>query len=91
VQHAVDTAVRDEILDAPVATALALVLLKLEAGGPHDRSDIVALAEAQPVLGTFDWRDAVAAPLPRLSSCARAAWNRVAPDLPRWRPDRDSL
>lgn len=90
-QLAVDTALRDDVLDAPVATALSLVLLKLEAGGPHDRNDIVALAEAQAALGTFDWRDAVAAHLPRLSSSARAAWERVAPDLPRWRPGSDSL
>lgn len=82
-QHAVDTAVRDDVLDAPVATPLALVLLKLEAGGPHDRNDIVALAEAQTTLGSFDWRDAVPAHLPRLSAAARAAWERVVPDLPR--------
>lgn len=81
-QLAVDTALRDDVLDAPVATALALVLLKLEAGGPHDRNDIVALAEAQRALGTYDWRGAVAAHLPRLSAAARATWDRVAPDLP---------
>ena len=79
---AVDTALRDDVLDAPVATALALVLLKLEAGAPHDRNDIVALAEAQRALGTYDWRDAVADHLPRLSASARAAWQRVADDLP---------
>lgn len=81
-QLAVDTALRNDVLDAPVATALALVLLKLEAGAPHDRNDIVALAEAQTALGTFDWRDAIAAHLPRLSAPARTAWERVAPDLP---------
>jgi hypothetical protein len=81
-QHAVDTSVRDDVLDAPVATARALVLLKLEAGAPHDRNDVVALAEAQKALGTYDWRDAIAAHLPRLSASARSAWDRVAPDLP---------
>lgn len=81
-QLAVDTARRDDVLDAPVATALALVLLKLEAGAPHDRNDILALAEAQKALGTYDWRDSVAAHLPRLSDAARTAWDRVAPDLP---------
>lgn len=81
-QYALDTALRDDVLDAPVATALALVLLKLEAGGPHDRNDIVALAAAQQALGTYDWRDAIAAHLPHLSPSARAAWERVAPDLP---------
>lgn len=81
-QLAVDTALRDDVLDAPVATALALVLLKLEAGGPYDRNDIVALAEAQRTLGTYDWRDEIAAHLPHLSASARAAWERVLPDLP---------
>lgn len=81
-QLAVDTAVRDEILAAPVATALALVLLNLEAGAPHDRNDIVALAEAQKALGTYDWCAAVTPHLPRLTEAARTAWERVAPDLP---------
>jgi hypothetical protein len=80
---AVDTAARDAILDAPVATALALVLLKLEAGAPHDRNDIVALAEAQSALGTYDWRDAIEAHVPHLGAAARDAWQRVAADLPR--------
>jgi hypothetical protein len=79
---AVETAVRETTLDAPVATALALVLLKLEAGAPHDRNDIVALAEAQSVLGTYDWRDAIEAHVPQLGSAARAAWQQVAPALP---------
>lgn len=81
-QLAVDTAVRDEILAAPVATALALVLLKLEAGAPHDRNDIVALAEAQKALGTYAWRDAVTPHLAHLTAAARTAWERVVPDLP---------
>lgn len=81
-QLAVDTAAHDDVLGAPVAAPLALVLLKLEAGAPHDRNDVVALAEAQKTLGTYDWRDAVAAHLPRLSATARAAWDRVATDLP---------
>ncbi|MBM4244808.1 MAG: hypothetical protein FJ148_13490 [Deltaproteobacteria bacterium] len=81
-QLAVDTAVREDVLGAPVATAVALVLLKLEAGAPHDRNDIVALAEAQKALGTYDWRGAIAAHLPRLSAAARATWDRVAADLP---------
>ena len=81
-QVAVDSPVRDDILEAPVATALALVLLKLEAGAPHDLSDVLALAEAQRTLGTYDWRDQIAAHLPRLSATARAAWDRIAPDLP---------
>jgi hypothetical protein len=42
----------------------------------------VALAEAQKALGTCDRREAIAAHLPRLSASARAAWDRIAPDLP---------
>jgi hypothetical protein len=82
-QLAVDSAAAEPLLHAPVASALGLVLLKLEAGGPQDRNDIVALAEAQAVLGRFDWSDAVERHLPRLGAAARAAWERVAPQLPR--------
>jgi hypothetical protein len=80
---AVASAVRDPTLDAPVASAAALVLLKLEAGGPQDLNDILALADAQNELGRFDWQDAVEQHLPRLSDAARAAWRRVAADLRR--------
>lgn len=80
---AVDTAVHDATLDALIATALALVLLKLEAGAPHDRNDIVALAEAQSTLGTYDWRDAIETHLPHVGAAARDARQRVAADLPR--------
>jgi hypothetical protein len=80
---AVESAVRDATLGAPAATAIALVLLKLEAGGPQDLNDILALAGAEAVLGRAGWREAVEQHLPRLSEPARAAWQRVAADLPR--------
>jgi hypothetical protein len=82
-QFAVDSARGEQTLGAPVATPLALVLLKLEAGGPQDRNDILALADAQLTLGTLDWRGAIDAHLPRMSEHARAAWTKLVPDLPR--------
>jgi hypothetical protein len=80
---AVGTSAVEPALAVPVATSLALVLLKLEAGGPQDRSDIVALPEAEAVLGRFDWSDAVEPHLPRLGDGAREVWRCVADDLPR--------
>jgi hypothetical protein len=80
---AVDTCVVEPALGAPVATSLALVLLKLEAGGPQDRNDILALAEAEAALGRFLWGEAVEQHVPRLSEAAREVWRRVAADLPR--------
>lgn len=80
---AVETAVRNGTLHAPVATALGIVLLKLEAGGPQDLNDILALAEAAVVLDRLDWPAAVEQHLARLSQPARAAWRRVVRDLPR--------
>jgi hypothetical protein len=80
-QLAVATARRHAELGAPVATPLALLLLKLEAGGPQDRHDIVALVEAQRALGTEDWLREIERHLPHLSDAARACWQRVAADL----------
>ena len=82
-QLAVDTAAWDPILNAPVATPAALVMLKLEAGAPHDLNDILALATAQAVLGGPDWRSVVERDLDRLSASARDAWQRVSADLSR--------
>lgn len=80
---AVETAVREPWLAAPVASAVGLVLLKLEAGAPHDLNDVLALAGATAALGRDDWHDAVEGHLSRLSEHARAAWQRVVRDLPR--------
>lgn len=80
---AVDTAGREPALGAPVASVVGLVLLKLEAGSPQDLNDILALAEASVALGRYGWHDAVERHVPRLSASGRAAWQRVAPDLPR--------
>jgi len=80
-QLAVDTAASSSALGCPVATPLALVLLKLEAGGPQDRSDILSLVEAQRVLGRAAWLAEVPSHLPCLSAEARACWERVEADL----------
>ncbi|MEW6267779.1 MAG: hypothetical protein AB1689_00610, partial [Thermodesulfobacteriota bacterium] len=82
-QLAVDTAERHAELDAPVATPLALLLLKLEAGGPQDLHDVLALVAAQRALGEDAWLADVPRHLPRLSDAARACWPRVAADLAR--------
>ena len=80
-QLAVDSAASSSDLGCPVATPLALVLLKLEAGGPQDRSDILSLAEAQRVLGSVSWLAEIPRHLPHVSVEARACWERVEPDL----------
>jgi len=78
-QRAVDTPEVSEVLGCPVATPLALTLLKLEAGGPQDCWDVVSLIQAHRALGRAAWVDEVPACLPRLSAEARACWRRVAP------------
>lgn len=78
---AVDTALRSSVLGVPVATPLALTLLKLEAGGPQDRNDILALVDAQRSLGVAAWVEEIAGHVPRLSAHAQACWKRVAADL----------
>lgn len=80
-QLAADSATPEATLGCPVATPLALLLLKLEAGGPQDRNDILALADAQRTLGTADWLGEIVTHLPRLSTPARATWERVRADL----------
>ena len=76
---AVDTAVRHSTLACPVATPLALVLLKLEAGGPQDRHDILGLVTAQRDLNGASWLSDVAAHVTSLSPEARALWRALAP------------
>jgi hypothetical protein len=81
---AVAPAAHDTLLDAPVASLEAMVLLKLEAGGPQDLNDILSLADAVRVLGgQVHWHATIGPHLERLSAPARLAWQRVAGDLPR--------
>lgn len=79
-RFAVDSATPNAGVDALVATPLALVLLKLEAG-PQDRNDILALVQAQEALGGAAWLAAVPQHLAHVSAEARSCWARVAPDL----------
>ena len=80
---AVATAEQSEILGCPVATPIALVLLKLEAGSARDRYDIVALVEAQRVLNGAAWFVDVGQHVARLSRDARVCWTEVEPLLAR--------
>jgi len=82
-RFAVDTAAENTTVGARVATPLGLVLLKLEAGGPQDRNDILALVQARQALAGAGWLADVPAHLPHLSAEARACWARVEPDLVR--------
>jgi hypothetical protein len=80
-RFAVKTAEMHPMLDLPVATSLALVLLKLEAGGPVDRSDIVGLVDTRRQLGDESWLAEIAQHLPHLSEDARACYTALAPHL----------
>jgi len=68
---AVQTASQDEELGIPVVSPLGLFLLKLEAGGPQDRYDILSLVAAQRALNGASWLAEVAAREGLLSASAR--------------------
>ena len=76
---AMDFAVRTAELNQGrrVATPLALILLKLEAGGTRDRQDVVALAQARVGLGLPDPLVDVEAHLDLLSDWGRSRWELV--------------
>ncbi|MFO0984392.1 MAG: hypothetical protein U1E76_22150 [Planctomycetota bacterium] len=78
---AVHGAVPSPALGCPVATPLALLLLKLEAGGPQDRSDIIGLVQAQRVLNGALWLAQVDQHLELLSTGARRIWQELRPAL----------
>ncbi|MFN8010874.1 MAG: hypothetical protein U0P81_05665 [Holophagaceae bacterium] len=80
-RYAVETARPHSRIPCKVATPLALVLLKLEAGGAKDRLDILGLVSAQAELGGVAWIHEVPEHLPRLSSGARTAWQTLENDL----------
>jgi hypothetical protein len=80
-RHALSTAAPAPDVPAKVATPVALVLLKLEAGGTLDARDVVALIEVQRALNGAPWLDELAAEIPRLRSPARALWSRLAAEL----------
>lgn len=76
-RRAVSTAVWRDVLACPVATPLALVLLKLEAGSAQDLYDVVALIETRRAADGAPWEREVADALPQLSQHAREAWERM--------------
>lgn len=80
-RFAVKSAVVHPALRVPVATPLALVLLKLEAGGPVDRSDIVGLADTRRQLGDDAWLAEIPQHIDLLSEEARACYADLAPHL----------
>jgi hypothetical protein len=78
---AVDTAVVLPTFPALVATPLALTLLKLEAGSPQDRADILSLASVQRELNGAAWLAEVPLHLDQLSQAAREVWQAMQIDL----------
>lgn len=80
-RFAVETAELHPTLGFRVATPLAMVLLKLEAGGPMDRSDIIGLVDTRRQLDSVEWLGEIAQHLPRLSDEARACHAALAPHL----------
>lgn len=80
-RFASDTAGLVSGLPCKVASPLGLVLLKLEAGSPRDRLDILGLVSAQRQLTGAPWVDELPAHIPRLSREAQAVWEKVRADL----------
>lgn len=79
---AVDTAEHDGALGAPVVTAVALGLLKLEAGSPRDIADVVSLIDATRALRADDsLLGELRQRAPLLSAWGQRAWARLLSDL----------
>ncbi len=78
---AVQSAAADGQVGMPVATALGLVLLKLEAGGAQDRFDIVSLVWAQRALNGAAWLAELPARESLLSPAAQSVLKQLRPDL----------
>lgn len=70
-------------LGAPVrvASPTALVLLKLEAGGPLDAHDVLAFVQVQRALDGAPWLAELGGEIAHLRSQARTLWSRLAVDL----------
>jgi hypothetical protein len=78
---AVESAERIGGIGAPVPTALAIVLNKLEAGGVKDQQDIIALVQAQRLLNGATWLADVAAHLPQMSAGVAELWGMLQAQL----------
>ncbi len=68
---ALEEARREEGLPCPVASPLALLVLKSEAGAPQDAHDARALLEAQSLLGNSELANRFSEILPLLNADAR--------------------
>lgn len=86
VQDALVTAILDPILGIPVASPLALALLKLEAGSLKDSADVFGLVEALRLTTGEDLPAALRAASGRLSDWGLRAWERVEQALAEKRP-----
>lgn len=75
---ALETSFRFEAFPCPVASPLGLILLKLEAGGPQDAADILALLGNAQALGRPSLKEEVAATVPQLTPEARAFWIKIS-------------
>lgn len=80
-RFAVETAELNSVLGWRVATPLGMILLKLEAGGPMDRSDIMGLVDTRRQLGSVEWLRQIGIHLPRMSDEARNCFATLEPHL----------
>ena len=80
-RYALRTAAAAVGVPTRVATPTALVLLKLEAGGPLDAHDIVALVQVQRALNGAPWLAELPSEVRHLRHDARALWKRLAASL----------
>lgn len=87
-REAVVTAVTDPVLGVPVATPLALALLKLEAGSLKDSADVYGLIEATRLTTGDDLASAVRDARTTLSDWGLRAWDRVEQSLAEQAPSR---
>lgn len=80
-RFAVESAVNMPGIPCPVVSQVGLVLLKLEAGGPIDRSDIQGLVDAQKSLANDAWLAGVDEQLEKMSAAAQQTWAQLRPLL----------
>lgn len=80
-QLAVDSAQPHARLGCRVATPLATVLLKLEAGGPQDLLDILTFVEARRALDGAPFLEEAASHVAQLDADARATWSCLERNL----------
>lgn len=80
-RFAVSSATSEGDLGVSVVTPLGLLLLKLEAGGPQDRYDILSLVQAQRALNGAAWLAELPARAGLLSADARRLLRLMEPEL----------